>query len=328
MKELEESIKTALSPEAQEKFDDVATQRVLGATAHIRLISEMLYDIAKNARKQGKTVQEITEQAENLADYFIRTRGQASQAVSNAIRLMMADVSQHNAKSVEEAAAAIKYGIRSYMEKSNENLKKIHQFVWNVIKHMNTVMLFDYSSTVNSIADITFEHGHKLNCYIPQSIALDGGRPYVKTFKEKGHSVHVIPDAAMYYYVRECDGVFIGAETYYHDGRAFNTVGSELLAFLCKSVGVPFYVVTPLIKLDIRALHGYEKPPVIIQIPERTGFTFSEKEKENVDFSTPELVEIPAEYIHAFVTEEGIIPPWGMYSISRRYFEKLGGISV
>ena len=318
-----EEIKKSLTLEAQEKFEDVASQRVLGATAHIRLISEMLLDIADHAPESGETGAETAEQAEKLAEFFINTRGKASQAISNAIKLMMTQVYACDRKDGPEVARAIRCGVEEYMQLSQENLDTIYKYVWSIIRSMKTIMLFDYSSTVNSISRISAEHGHFLECYVPQSITLDGGRPYVKSFRDAGHTVHVIPDAAMYYFIKKCDGAFIGAETFYHDGRAFNTTGSEMLAYLCKSFGVPFYVLTPLIKLDIRAMFGYEKPPVMIQIPDRTGVTFSEEEKMGVDFQTPELVEIPAEYIHAYVTEEGILPPWGMCAVSREYYKKL-----
>ena len=122
-----------------------------------------------------------------------------------------------------------------------------------------TLLLYDYSSTVAAISALGQEHGVSFRCIVPESRALDGGRPYVAPLLRAGHSVHVIPDCALYQYIPTCDAAFIGSETYYPDGTCFNTVGSELTALLCSRFHVPFYVPTPLLKLDLRALDGYRK---------------------------------------------------------------------
>ena len=59
--------------------------------------------------------------------------------------------------------------------------------------------------------------------------------------------VHFIADAAMLTVIRKIDAVLIGAETFYPDGSAFNTVGSDLLAEISDLYDVPYYVLTCLL---------------------------------------------------------------------------------
>lgn len=302
-----------LSENGKKWFDDVNLQRVLGASTHIRLIGDIFLDISERVSDPAAMMICVRE----VADYFTATRGTASQAIANAIKLMTTDLGGANA---EEISASIRSSVNQYRAQSQRALTKIQNGLGEIVAGMKTLLLFDYSSTVAGIAQIGKAQGVSFCCLIPESRALDGGRPYVQTFLEQGHQVHFIPDSAICHFLPRCDAAFIGAETCYPDGTCFNTVGSELVALLCREYKVPFYVPTPLIKLDMRALWGYRKPPVINDHAARLAGGWTEKEREGVDFSCPELIPISPEYITAYITEDGILPPWAMYSAALAHY--------
>lgn len=308
-----QSIKAVLSPSARELFEDIDTQRVLGAGNHIKMIADMFLDIAAS----GQSADTMLQGVHSIADYFTKTRGESSRAISNAAAEMTGSL--RDTQDSAEAAAQIKSSVFSFRKKSDAGLKKINACLSKLLVDIRSVMLYDYSGTVNNIAALASQRGRELDCYIPESRVLDGGRPYLHSFLERGHRIHFIPDCAMYDYIGRCDAAFIGSETCYPDGTSFNTVGSELLGLLCKTFRVPLYVPTPLIKLDMRALDGYQKPPIIDNLTARMAGGWEEGESAGIDFTCPELVAIPPEYIAAFITEEGIIPPWGMYAAALRY---------
>lgn len=239
-----------LPPEAQERFDDVNEQRVLGASSHIRIIGDIFLSIAENGADDPLPL------LRGIADHFIATRGESSQAITNAIGLMLRNV---HGSSRAGLAQSIRKGVECYRTEAAKDLEKIRSLLWTVLEGKRTLLLYDYSSTVAAISALGQEHGVSFRCIVPESRALDGGRPYVAPLLRAGHSVHVIPDCALYQYIPACDAAFIGSETYYPDGTCFNTVGSELTALLCSQFHVPFYVPTPLLKLDLRALDGYRK---------------------------------------------------------------------
>jgi ribose 1,5-bisphosphate isomerase len=314
----DKSIREALSRDAQQLFDDIDTQRVLGASRHIRMITAMLEDLMERAKAQSLTAGETRRNLLALADYFIATRGQASQGISNAICMLVRKVKAGEATELDGLAASLKEDVLAYRDKSHDDLDRINDYALSLLRGMKTVLLFDYSSTVGMLAESSREIGNGMTYLIPESRALNGGTPYVPQCRKSGHRIHFIPDAAIYYYLRQCDGVFIGAETYYADGRAFNTVGSEMVACLCRNFGVPFYVLTTLMKIDTRAQYGFVRPQVMRDLRGIIG------DDADVDYSCPELVEIPAEYITAYITEEGIYPPSAMYEASRRFVERMG----
>lgn len=309
-------LRERLSPEGKELFDDVNLQRVLGASTHIRLIGDLFLNIAET-ETFGEDMLHLVQ---GIAEHFSATRGESSQAISNAIKQMTSGLTDCTA---DNAAESIRRGVQEYRESSAEDINKIKEYLWTVLEDKKNIFLFDYSSTVAAAAQMGKEHGVEFQCYIPESRVLDGGRPYVLPFLKNGHKVHVIPDSAIYHYLRKCDVALIGSETFYPDGTCFNTIGSEMTAFLCREFHIPFYVPTPLLKVDIRALKGHRKRPIIDDHTQRIGGTWKPEERENVDFICPELVAIDPGDITAYITEEGILPPWAMYSVSMSYYKRL-----
>lgn len=298
-------VRALLSPAAQVKFDDVDQQRVLGASTHIRLIGDMLLDLAEN----GKPMEAV----HTLAQHFVRTRGASSQAISNAIAMMMAEDD-------------IRAGVAHYRTSAEKNADTIKEYLRCVLRGKKSLLLFDYSSTVAAAAELGKELGQSFDCYIPESRSLDGGRPYVEPFLHAGHRVHFFPDAALYHFAAKCDLCLIGSETFYPDGTCFNTVGSEVAALCCRELHVPFYIPTPMLKVDMRALYGHVKPPITDNHREKLLEDVSDAVRSQVDFLCPELVSIPPQWITAYITEEGILPPWAMYTAAVAYQVRLGGL--
>lgn len=313
MPTLNSSVKKALSPEKQRLFDDIDLQRVLGASTHIRMIGDMFLELADRAGDRARRAADVKA----VAEYFTATRGASSQAISNAIALMTADMG--------EQAENLRVSVERYRAAADAQLRLIRTYLWSVLEGMETILVFDYSSTVAAVATLAKEHGVTLTCYIPESRGLDGGRPYVRHFLDAGHQVHFIPDSALCHYLPRCDGAFFGSETLYPDGTCFNTVGSEMVGLLCREFKVPLYVPTPLIKLDMRALEGYRKPPIMDDHTLRMSAQWEDAERQGVDFSCVELVPVSPQYITAYITEEGILPPWAIYPAALAYQKKLKG---
>lgn len=132
-----------LPPEAQERFDDVNEQRVLGASSHIRIIGDIFLSIAESGA--GNTLALLR----GIADHFIATRGESSQAITNAIGLMLRNV---HGSSRAELAQSIREGVERYRAEAAKDLEKIRSLLWAVLEGKRTLLLYDYSSTVAAIS--------------------------------------------------------------------------------------------------------------------------------------------------------------------------------
>jgi ribose 1,5-bisphosphate isomerase len=321
MTRVDDSIRAYLSSDVQKLFDDIVTQRVLGASAHIKMISQMIQDLCSTARVQNETSDSLNTKIHQLVDFFIQTRGESSQAITNALVTMTEGSSDKVAYDLDRYIEFVLQQIDGFEQDNKRNLDLINQYAQYVLLNMNSILLFDYSSTVGRMIETC---NHQLEIFIAESRALNGGKPYVRPALKGNHKVHFIPDAAIYFYLRQCDGVFIGAETYYPDGKVLNTVGTEMVASLCNTFDVPFYVLTTLIKVDVRPMYGFIKPPLMLDLREKISLDLDGQIQDQIDYSCPEVVEISPKLITGFITEAGIVPPSAMFHLSTNHSKKIG----
>ncbi len=320
-------VREILPDDMKVNFDGIVEQKILGASNHIRMIGEMIEAVARRGVKEKESIDAIVEKVNLLAQFFIQTRGEASQAVSNAIYLMIRGIDAYKNLSVEEGVRKIIDAKNRYQVASKEALDKIIAYSRQLGSDMRTLFVFDYSSTIERFLVELSNDGIKRKIYIAESRVIDGGEPFVAACQKSNYDIHFIPDAAIMYYLKECDAAFMGAETFFADGTGFNTIGSDLVGLVCKNYKVPLYFLTTLIKLDFRPTFGKMKKLVFNDIKSKALDNWDPKgvEIDKIDFSTPELVGVRSEYIEAFVTEKGIIPSAQMYPVSLEYYQYLRG---
>ena len=174
--------------------------------------------------------------------------------------------------------------------------KRSKEYGWNVLEDLSSMLVFDYSSTVNAMMETAAEHGKKMTVYVPESRALDGGRPFVVNALKLGHGAVFLPDAALAAFTRKADVAFIGAETFFPDGSAANTVGSDLVAILCARFGKPLYVPTAMIKVNMRGIEGRRKKELGRDLARYLAAAWPEEMRAATDFCCPDLAIVgPAE---------------------------------
>lgn len=321
MTKVDDSVRACLSPDAQMLFDDIVTQRVLGASAHIKMIFQMIRDLCAAARIHNEPPDSLHAKVHQLVDFFVTTRGESSQAITNALVMVTQESDSQVTHDLDAYTGSLLHAIDRFEEENRRNLDRINQYAQSVLSDMKSILLFDYSSTVGRMIESC---DHPLDVFIAESRALDGGRPYIRPALRAHHRVHFIPDAAIYFYLRQCDAAFIGAETYYSDGRVINTVGAEMVAFLCSVFDIPFYVLTTLIKHDMRPRYGFTRPALSLDLREKMSLDLDGQLQDQIDYSCPEVVEIPGKFITAFITEAGIVSPSAMFQLSTAYAQKIG----
>ncbi|MEK3888385.1 hypothetical protein [Bacillus sp. FSL K6-3431] len=313
-----------LSAEYQEMFDNIVYHRVLGASKHINMIGEMIESIVLDGGENNIPVNAIVDDILTVSHFFKETRGQASQAISNAINIMIKDLEYARNLETKDAVEFILRGKDNYLKGASQALDQVVEYSVEVAKNMKRIMVFDYSSTVDRFLE-NLEGQNGLTVYIPESRSIDGGHAFVRTCLQIGHQVKFIPDAAIMYFLKECEAAFMGAETFFPDGTMFNTTGSDIVGLVCKEFNVPLYVLTPLIKVDIRSIYGYQKVLVENDLTHKLAAHWHMDEQEKTDFICPELLGVDAKYITAYITERGIIPSHQIFNVSLEYYNELKG---
>lgn len=311
-----------------EEFDGIVNQKILGASTHIKMIGSMIENIAKEGAQQSISTKEIIRRIKKVSGFFVVTRGAASQAISNAIYIMIRGIDQQGQYSVEQAVQNIIAQKNRYEETSFQATARVVQYAVEMLKDKENIFLYDYSSTVDkAVASLPKERKYKI--YIAESRVIDGGKPFLKGALSINSDIVFFPDAALMHFLKMCDVALMGAETFYADGTGFNTIGSDIVGLACKEFKVPLYFLTPMIKLDIRTLEGYKKAPVMNDVKDKllSGMDLTKKDFDRIHSEVPELLGVPSEHIAGYVTEKGILPASQMFYPSVLYAKELRGES-
>lgn len=313
-----EYARSQLSGQAMELFDDITFSRVLGASKHTEMIGQMLLSIVDNAREDSV---DTVKRLRTVAGYFKETRGQNSRAIYNAINIMTEGLGKMDAWPVEQIREKMHSQIERYQSGARENTHLAVEYAAALCQPMDSIMIFDYSSTVDAFVKAL---KHAMTVYIPESRALNGGKPFVKGAIEAGHRVRFIPDTTMMEALRSCQAAFMGAETLYPDGSVFNTIGSDMLAVVARELGVPLYTISPLVKVDTRPVQGYVRlAPMPYDYGQRLAGDWAPEIRDAVDFTGIKLVKIPPQFISGIISEAGIIPACSFYDTAMQYSRTL-----
>lgn len=320
-------IKAILPEEVKKDFDDIVNQVVLGASNHIKMIGKMIESIALEGKTNKNSVEDIVKKIKDVTDFFIATRGEASQAISNAIYIMIKGLNKYsNEDSLEEVVEKIIETKDNYARGAKTAIEEAVSYAVNLAKNMENIFVYDYSSTVEKFLRDIAKNNKKYTIYIAESRIIDGGYPFVKACKEANHNIKFVPDASIMHSLKKCDAAFMGAETFFADGTGFNTTGSDIVGLVCNYYKIPLYFLTPMVKLDVRPIYGGIKTIVYDDLEDKLSKNWDKEiDTSSIDFVTPELIGVPPEHIEGFITELGIIPSRQMYGISLQYNNSMKG---
>lgn len=318
-----EEIRGYLSANGVEHFDDIVLLRKLGASPNIKAIGAMLDDLATYAPQNNLNGRELRKRAFALCDFFVKLRGESSYAIVSAVQIMLQGLDALCEEDMDELIAFLHAAPREFQEMNIRWMEAIRTYGYRLLADKQNILVFDYSSSVSALMLEAQLQGKILDVFIPESRALDGGRPYVEDCLKMGHRPHFFPDAAMDYFVKRTDVCLIGAETFYADGSAKNTVGSGTLAYLCKRYGKPYYIPTTMLKVSLADVNGNPKKELSRDLGDNLAANWPKELRAITNFTCPDLDIIEAEYITSYITERGIIPPYAMFSVSKEYLEEL-----
>ena len=276
-----------------------------GASRTARIINEVFCVITEEHNSDSPT--DLAYQLHEAASYFIKTRGQMTPTITNAINLVLDGLDQH-LSSVSDVSKFVFDRCEKFNLQSLDNLKSIQSHGSSLLENGMNVFVYDYSSTVAGILTYAGNQSKSLQLIIPESRALNGGLPLVKSAISSGHKVQYITDAASGQQIPSAKAVFIGAESITNLGGCWNTTGSTTVALLANHYNVPLYVPTELMKFDTINPPGSIRTPILKDIPAIKANDPVLLDKR-VSVEAHDLDHVKAELITAFVTEKGILSP-------------------
>jgi len=294
----------------------------LGASLHIRQINELFCSIAEEWPTMSS--RELVAALLGTGEYLNTTRGSNAPAISNSIRLVLRGLEQESGDTVADVRTFIQARRADFNAKSLRNAELMAQYGAKLLENIQVLIIFCYSSTTQAILRKLADQGHFVHLIVPESRALDGGRPVAKEATIWGHSVDYVIDVAVSHYMKKADAVLMGAESIMANGDCWNTIGCYSIAVLANMYQVPFYVATELMKIDPKSFIGYRKPFNMSDYSQILNYPESFEHAQKISVIAPELDNVPAYLINAYVTQRGVMSPAHLWVETAKFLEENG----
>jgi ribose 1,5-bisphosphate isomerase len=304
-----------LPAQARTIAEQIVGHQLLGASRTVRLINDVLVAVAYSAEGSGA---EVAEQVRAVSAFFVAVRGSTTPVVNNAATWMLSGLDEATLRGADHVRAHVDARRRAFNERSAANVAAIAAIGAACLAGVQTVFVYDYSSSVMAVLRQVAEAGRCLRLLVPESRTVDGGRPIVREALAWGHSAEFFVDAAFAAFVPRAQAALVGAETLLADGSFLTTPGTYPLAVLCDLHHVPFYVPTELLKLERNSFSGSPTEIVSHDQPALLDADGSLQALGQVHFPMPALERTPARYISAYLTELGPMPPGAVWAAGRR----------
>lgn len=282
---------------------------VLGASRQLHVLGDVLLDMAAELASAPRR---LVEDVNALVDHVARTRGESSQAVVNGLERMARPFLNAGADLDEGVAAGgaalLADSVREFRSELDGWLTSLRAHGQKTLGQHRRILAYDYSSTVAQVISDLARVDHDLTVFVPEARSLDGGRKYLTDWAGLQLDVHLVPDSAMAWAMTQCDAAVVGAETLSASGGCYNTVGTAMLSREATRTGLPFYVLSILLKTDLRTRGGERLSPSMDFLG-RLDPDLPPGAVLTLDGHFPDIDYAAPDDISAVVTERGAVSP-------------------
>jgi len=289
-------LRAGMLPPLRETFDQLWSKEALGSRVRLRTTATFLTQFAAQVHAtSGAALLDLLHQVRQLltSDWSY----QAALLNGTAWLLAISTPAQ------EEPDIALVHMVLAQrcsrlLESNDQAIQRIVTFLANVLGGADAVLVHDYSSTVLAVLRHCAERGQKLRIYATAChIARSDGKRVAREATSYGHQSWVVDDLAAGTILArgEVDAFLVGADAVLAGGELINTTGTLPLSITARYFRIPVYCPAELMKLSIPSVYGQPLPALPVENSQETY--------------TPLFDITPAECLHAYVTEIGLIPP-------------------
>lgn len=263
------------------------------------------------AKKSGAKKPDVfIKELELVADELVSLRP-TEPMVRNTMKYFIAKV--ENGRSVKEMKA-ISAGVKKQYDKEfTDSFLKITRYGSDLIWDGQTILTHCHSTTVNSI--LIYAHRRKkIRVICTETRPMFQGHLTAKQLSDAGVDVTLIVDSAVRHFMKQADLVMVGADSITADGALYNKIGTSMVATIAHDRRIPFYSATQLYKFDPISRWGR-----MTEIEMRPSGEVLEKKIKGVKVLNPAFDVTEPEYIRAYITEYGIVPPQEISNAAEKY---------
>ena len=282
----------------QEVLNDIKSLKIQGATnvaiEGVKSFSKYAYNTSKEFRDYDAFLKHIIEKSIEVKNIRV-----TEPALANGLEFVIQHIKDNGVETALDASD-------KYLELLSSARTKVAEIGAEKIYNDTTIMTHCHSSFVDTIFWLAMELGKKFTVVNTETRPLFQGRKTVRKLREKGINVIHVVDSAMWWAMHkfDVDLILIGADAVTVEGVALNKIGSRLLALSARELHVPLYVCTTLLKYNPDTRLGRRS-----EIEMRESEEIWPEHPEGVSVINPAFESIASQYISAYITEYGLIPP-------------------
>jgi ribose 1,5-bisphosphate isomerase len=180
-----------------------------------------------------------------------------------------------------------------------------------MIKPGWTIMTHCHSGEALSVIKAAWKSGKKINIIATETEPVEQGIRTVKELREEKIPVTLITDAAVGFFIGQCDAVIVGCDALRYKEGLVNKTGTYPMALLARTHRIPFYTVASTFKLDNRKRFEIEERPpkeVYRELHELLG----------ASVRNPAFDITPWNLITRIITEKGVMTPGNVKRLLRQ----------
>ncbi|MFH1424431.1 MAG: S-methyl-5-thioribose-1-phosphate isomerase [archaeon] len=279
----------------------IKEMKIQGAVSISLAAAQAMEHFIKSSK--AKTRKEFIAKLEEAASILIDSRPSAV-ALPNAVREYVAKVSEIEAEPPKLKKEALRIG-RALVKEITESVDIIGKFGAVEVKDGMNILIHCHSSTVMAVLKQAWRNGKRFEVYCTETRPWGQGYVSASELSNYGIPTRLIVDSAATRFMQQgIDLVLVGADTVTKEKSVVNKIGTSQLAIVAQKLKIPFYVATETLKFDS------SRTADEVEIEERPADEIIRRDQlPNVKIRNPVFDITPAERIHRFITEDGVLQP-------------------
>lgn len=301
--------------EVEKVIRDIKALKIQGNTNIAKTVAKTILEYLKSYNDKKDELPRFVLNIKKYSSKLANARPNEPLAV-NAVKFFTKDI--ENCETYELLKLKVSDRIVEFFKYVDESYEIIRE---NAEKLLSSYKVF-YTHCHSSLSRDVLIRIHKKNKRIivinDETRPMLQGRTTANKLSEAGiRVIHTLDSAVASVFLDDRyskpDVVIVGSDGITVDGELVNKVGTYNIALAAKEAGVPFYVVTQFMKLDVRSK---EFP---LDIEQRSKNEVWKERPANVDILNPAFDLVPAKFITGgYITEKGLLDPEEIKEIALR----------
>ncbi len=299
--------------------EKISSREVRGASAIARYAAETLRDYIQQL--QSSSPDDFKDRILKMS-YQLKGARPTAVSLPNTVDSILIPVItlSDEGQSVEDIRSAAVDVANRCIEEIKGAIDKIGEFGAKRLRDGDVILTHSDSRAALSVLKHAHDQGKKISVINTETRPQSQGYQTSQKLCEYGIDTTMIIDSCVRIVIDDVDKVVVGADAIAVNGAVVSKIGTSQIATLANEARVKVMVAAETYKLDHNSIYG-----ALIELEERDPAEVIRKDLlgdyPTLKIRNPQFDVTPPEYIDVLISERGLIPPSGVFSVMREIFK-------